>query len=55
MTSQDRTGRTWTASADFRADAHGRASTAQAPTSGSYSGVNPMGLVEALSPGQTNQ
>lgn len=51
LDSVDATGGTWTSSAVFRADAAGEVSTRNAPTSGSYTGARPMGLVETLSPG----
>ncbi len=48
--SVDSHGTTWTSSARFRASSAGVASTAAAPVSGSYSGVNPMGLFEDQAP-----
>jgi len=52
LTTPSADGPTWSSSAVFRADSSGRVSTAQAPSSGDYSGADPMGLVETLSPGQ---
>ncbi len=52
LTTPSADGPTWSSSAAFRADSSGRVSTAQAPSSGDYSGADPMGLVETLSPGQ---
>jgi Acyl-CoA thioester hydrolase/BAAT N-terminal region len=44
-------GVTWSASADFRASDAGALSLDQAPTGGAYTGVNPMGLFERMTPG----
>lgn len=51
LTTPSADGPTWSSSAVFRADGNGRVSTAQPPVSGDYSGADPMGLVETLSPG----
>jgi len=50
MTSVDDKKITWSSQAEFRADAHGRVSTRQAPVGGDYAGARPMGLVETLAP-----
>lgn len=52
LTTPSADGSTWSSSAAFRADSGGRVSTAQAPSGGDYTGADPMGLVETLSPGQ---
>lgn len=48
---RDGAGTVWRSSARFRADTHGRASTAQAPVSGPYQGRNPLGLFQDQTPG----
>ncbi|MGH8888545.1 MAG: acyl-CoA thioesterase/BAAT N-terminal domain-containing protein [Acidothermaceae bacterium] len=40
----------WSSSATFDASSAGTVSTTQSPTSGSYTGANPMGLFETLAP-----
>lgn len=49
-TATDAVGVTWSSSADFRAGRDGRLSLAEAPVSGSYSGANPMGLFQFMTP-----
>jgi hypothetical protein len=50
-TAKDAAGVTWSASADFRASDAGALSLDQAPTGGAYTGMNPMGLFERMTPG----
>jgi dienelactone hydrolase len=50
-TARDAAGVSWSASADFTASGAGTVSLDQAPTGGAYSGANPMGLVEFMTPG----
>jgi dienelactone hydrolase len=50
-TSTTSDGTTWTDSAVFVADHTGVAATGQAPVSGSYRGVDPMGVIEDEAPG----
>lgn len=47
---KDGKGVDWTATATITADGHGSASTAGASNSGSYAGVNPMGIFELQAP-----
>ncbi|MGH3659891.1 MAG: acyl-CoA thioesterase/BAAT N-terminal domain-containing protein, partial [Micromonosporaceae bacterium] len=49
-TATDAVGVTWSSSADFRAGGDGRLSLGQAPVGGSYSGANPMGLFQFMTP-----
>jgi dienelactone hydrolase len=49
-TAVDRDGTTWTSSARFQASAAGTVSLAQASLAGSYTGSNPMGLFEFMTP-----
>lgn len=47
---KDSVGVTWSSSADFRAGGDGTLSLDRAPVGGSYSGANPMGLLQFMAP-----
>jgi pimeloyl-ACP methyl ester carboxylesterase len=49
-TATDATDERWSSSADFRATAEGTVSLDQAPAAGSYSGADPMGLFQFMTP-----
>ena len=49
-TAKDAVGVTWSSSADFRTGGDGTLSLDRAPESGSYSGANPMGLFQFMTP-----
>ena len=49
-TAKDRRGVTWNSSAVYRSDGAGQLSLDQAPSSGSYTGSNPMGLFQFMLP-----
>jgi len=49
-TAKDAVGVTWSSSAEFRARGDGTLSLDQAPVGGSYSGANPMGLFQFMTP-----
>jgi hypothetical protein len=49
-TATDAQGTVWSASAEFEATPAGVASLDQPPLSGSYTGSNPMGLFESMTP-----
>jgi dienelactone hydrolase len=49
-TATDAVGVSWSSSAEFRAGGDGRLSLGEAPVGGSYSGANPMGLFQFMTP-----
>jgi dienelactone hydrolase len=49
-TAKDAVGVTWSSSADFRTGGDGTLSLDRAPVGGSYSGANPMGLFQFMTP-----
>lgn len=50
LTTQDAHGATWSSSATFAADSHGRVTLDSPATGGAYTGADPSGLVDALYP-----
>ncbi len=50
MSTRDKTGRTWSSSATFRADSTGRVTGSSEPDSGSDGGADPQGLYDSLKP-----
>ena len=50
MSTRDKTGRTWSSSATFRADSTGRVTGSSEPASGSDGGADPQGLYDSLKP-----